>query len=377
MGTPATEVVTPADAAADATAAAAAADAGAAEGAKAKMGFKQKVGAEIPPEMKAQLDATVARIKGIEADAVKLDESKEASPTATGKKPVTPAPAPVEKKPEEKPPETPVVATPQQIIETSKAQAREAHKLRERAQALAPREKRVEEFEKALPLLKTDPEAFVAAVGSLVGGVSWADVVRAAAAKRSGKPVPPPSADVAVKALEARQDALEKSEKERTEAAAKAKDEADIRAYKGVIAQAVTAAGDELELVAKEGKAAIDAIFFLQDLHFKENGAPLDIKIAALQIEAELEKRYAPIAAAKKFQKTVAPVAPAAEKSAAPKAPSAPAPGQKASPTLTSQHVPTTAAAQPADPPENETDDERLRRIASKHMPKLFPGQQP
>jgi hypothetical protein len=201
--------------------------------------------------------------------------------------------------------------------------------------------------------------------------------VRTAAAKRAGKPVPPPSADAALKALETRQDTLEKETREKDAAAAKAKDEADIRAYKGTIAQAVTAAGDELELCAKEGQAAIDAIFFLQDLHFKENGAPLDIKTAALEIEAALEKRYAPIASAKKFQKTVAPVVPAADsKPAAPKAPSAPAPGQKASPTLTSQHVPTTAAAQPADPPENETDDERLRRIASKHMPKLFPGAQ-
>lgn len=352
-------------------AAAIAADAAVVDGAKAKLDFKARVGAEIPPDVKAKLDEAVARIKSVDAAAIAAEtvETTQASPVKP--KPAA-APAPAQPAPADKPPEV-ASATPQQIIETSKAQAREAHKLRERAQALAPKEKRVEEFEKLLPLIKTDPEAFCEALGV----ISWADMVRTAAAKRQGKPAPAPTSDQAVKTLEARTAALEKQTADRAAAAEQAKYDADVAAYKGTIAQDVTAAGDELELCAKEGQTAIDAIFFLQDLHFKENGAPLSIREAALQIEASLEKRYAPIASAKKFQPKAPPVVPAADpKAAAPKAPSAPVSGQKASPTLTSKQVPTTAAAQPAEPPENETDDERLRRIASKHMPKLFPGAQ-
>lgn len=366
MATPAATVTTPAAAAADE--AAVVADAAVVDGAKAKLDFKAKLGQEIPPEMKAQLDAAVARIKNI-------DEQQAAAEAAAPAKAKAPAPAPAAPKVDEKPvepkPAETATATPQQIIETSKAQAREAHKLRERATALSAREKRVDDYEKVRPLLKTDPEAFCEAIGE-----SWVDVVRTAAAKRQGKPAPAPTADQAVKTLAARQDALEKQQKDAEDAKVQAKYDADVAAYKGTIAQDITAAGDELELCAKEGQTAIDAIFYLQDLHFKENGAPLPIREAALQIEASLEKRYAPIASAKKFQPKVAPAAQVADpKSATPKAPSAPVPGQKQSPTLTSQHVPTVTAAQPADPPENETHDEQLARLARKF--KLFPGQQP
>lgn len=364
MSTPAIAVTTPAaDAAAEAATEQAIADGP--DAAKVALDFKSKINAPIPPEMKATLDATIARIQGIEAAAVEAAAAPAASPTATPKAPAAPAKpaAPVA------PAAPPVVTegvTPQQIIETSKAQAKTAHQQRQKAEQLEARAKELEPFARALPLLKTDPEAFCEAVG-----VPWVDVVKTAVAKKTGRPVAPPSPNDSVKVLEARTAALEKQATDRAAAIVKEKYDTDVAAWKGNIAQDIVAGGEALELCAKFGQSAIEAIFELQDLHFNENGVILPIRDAALQVEAALESKYAPIASSKKFQpKQVAPAAPAA----APKAPTAPVPGQKASPTLTSQHVPTTAAAQPAEPPENETDAERLERIARKYQ--LFPGTQ-
>lgn len=377
MSQPANGVATPSEAA-DATTV----DPGAAASAIA-LSFKSKITAPISPERKAELDAVLENMRSgtPSPDAPGAAASPNAAPT-------NPPPAPAGSPPPgagvvvpKGPAGAPVapVATPAaepvsdpRIIETAKAQSRKEFQLKQREAAIAPLEKKYATMAAADAALRgEDPEAFFEAVG-----VPFAEVVRRVAAKRAGKPMPSTPVDTAVKALEARVAAAEEQTRKANEDFANREHQVKVDAYKATVQQAVAAKPDAFVFVLAEGPTAIDAIFRLQDLHYTENGETLPIEEAAAQVEAALEKRYAPIASAlQKKNGHAAPAAPAAPAAATVKVPSAPVTGQAKSPTLTSQHVPTTASAQPAEPPENETEEERFERIARKHIPAMYPGQ--
>lgn len=300
-----------------------------------------------------------------------------APPAPAGAQPAAGAPPAAPAAPAEPKPEEPPAGSDPKVLDVYRKQSKVAFQQQQKERELKDLEAKIGPIARAIPHLKsTTPEKFFEEIGvplpSILKTISENTKKIAAGGGAPGKPEDP-----SVKELRERTEKLEREQQERDLAAAKADRESKVTAYKGHIATEIAKkATDDYELIALHGEAGINAVFSLIDLTAKQsNGTVIPtIEEAARKVEAELVERSKVIVKAKKIAALVAPQpvppVPPAKASASERVPPAQGNGQP-SPTLTSQHTPNAAAAQPAAPRPGETREEKLRRLA----PVVFPGQ--
>lgn len=209
--------------------------------------------------------------------------------------------------------------------------------LKNRESAVAAQEQKYAAFETFDTLMKSDPTAALKVLGIEDEALNaW---LMKLAKQRNGKASKPTVEDDVreMKEREAARDRAAAEQRKRTADAEREQTAASIREKITTVIDGKKA--DDFEMLSMVGDDGVEAVFQLMDLTYKKSGVILPVDQACAKAEAFLVDEARELAAARKLK-----LVPASDATRQP-AP-ATANGQHPSPTLTSAHTSSTAAAQ-------------------------------